>query len=101
MSKRETNRKDKPVEQYSRHVKRLREPSQKEMRRLKAIRRHGQPQQRDKPIGRDSRNSSSGYQRGEGDLTGQDSAQDEGAEDVHHGDRILGLSIFGDFADPA
>lgn len=71
------------------------------MGRLEPIRRHSQSQQRDEPIGRDSRDTSSGHQRGERDLTGQNSTQDEGSEDVHHGDRVLGLPVFRDFADPA
>lgn len=83
---------DDPVENNSGQIERLPPFAQVEMRPLEVIWRHGKTQQGDQPISGGRRNTTRGDQGCERDLTGENRAQDECAEDEHDSDRVARLA---------
>lgn len=94
------NREDDSVEESRRSVERASEWTESELGRPEAIRCLGETQQADKAIRRDGRDTSSGDERGEGDIAGEDDAEDQCSEDEHDGDSVSGLSVLVDATYP-
>ena len=70
------------------------------MRVLEVVRSHGKPKERNKPVRSRSRDSARGDQRGEGDLAGENGAEDRRTEEEHDRHSIPGLLRVIDTPDP-
>lgn len=91
---------NKGIEENSRDVKRSLVSPEVELGRLEVVRGAGQAKQCNKTVGCDGGYSTGRHERGESNGTGQDSAQDGSAKDIHDDDGVSGLAILVHLTDP-
>lgn len=101
VERRDHDREDERVEQRRREVERTAESAEVEVRRPKVVRCHRQAEEPNQAICGDGRDAACGDKRGEGDLTWEDGAEEDGAKDEHDCDGVSRLAVCCDLANPA
>ena len=95
-----TYREDDAVEDDRSKVERLAPATEEEVRVREVVRRHREAEQGDQAVSSRRRDTARGDKGSERDLTGQDGAQQQRAEDEHDRDSIARLASSVNLADP-